>query len=101
MNYQVNHSTGKRLRNTLSCVLLSLSIYSCQSPEADANANGSKGAAADTASNTAKLAVTPQKLYDSLKNPWGMAWLPDGRLLVTERAGEILVLKMTSLPAKS
>lgn len=37
--------------------------------------------------------ITAQKLYDGLKNPWGLAWLPDGRLLVTERAGEILVFK--------
>jgi glucose/arabinose dehydrogenase len=34
-----------------------------------------------------------QTLYDGLKNPWGLAWLADGRLLVTERAGEILVFK--------
>ncbi|HZH36970.1 MAG TPA: PQQ-dependent sugar dehydrogenase [Flavisolibacter sp.] len=33
------------------------------------------------------------KLYEDLSNPWGMAWLPDGRLLVTERSGEILVFK--------
>lgn len=28
-----------------------------------------------------------------LKNPWGMAWLPDGRMLLTERSGEIRVIK--------
>jgi aldose sugar dehydrogenase len=37
--------------------------------------------------------VTVEKLHEGLKNPWGMAWLPDGRLLVTERSGEILVFK--------
>lgn len=32
-------------------------------------------------------------LYTELENPWGMTWLPDGRMLVTERKGEILVFE--------
>jgi hypothetical protein len=42
---------------------------------------------------SAKLEITAQKLYENFKNPWGMVWLPDGRLLVTEKSGEILVFK--------
>jgi len=46
-----------------------------------------------TVTDTAKLEITPQVLYDELSNPWGMVWLNDGRMLVTERSGEILVFK--------
>jgi aldose sugar dehydrogenase len=40
-----------------------------------------------------KEPFTVDTLYSKLKNPWGMAWLPDGRMLVTERSGEILIFK--------
>lgn len=32
-------------------------------------------------------------ITNQLTNPWGIAFLPDGRILVTERAGEIRIVK--------
>lgn len=45
------------------------------------------------AQTSASLKYNAVKLYEGLQNPWGMVWLPDGRLLVTEKAGEILVFR--------
>jgi aldose sugar dehydrogenase len=39
---------------------------------------------------TGKIKV--QTLADGLDHPWGMAFLPDGRLLVTERAGTLRIM---------
>ena len=40
-----------------------------------------------------KLTYGIDTLADNLKNPWGIAFLPDGRILVTERAGQILIFQ--------
>src|SRR5687768_3520115 len=31
-------------------------------------------------------------IVDGLQNPWSVAWLPDGRMLVTERAGRLRIV---------
>ena len=36
--------------------------------------------------------VQVQELADGLDHPWGMVFLPDGRLLVTERSGDLYML---------
>jgi len=43
--------------------------------------------------NTEKSAFRIDTIFSELENPWGMTWLPDGRMLVNERKGEILVFK--------
>lgn len=42
---------------------------------------------------TEKLVIKVDTLHTGLQNPWGMTWLTDGRLLITERKGEILIFK--------
>src|SRR6185503_13229919 len=41
-------------------------------------------------SSAGKLAI--ETVASGLDHPWGMAFLPDGRLLVTERAGRLRIL---------
>jgi glucose/arabinose dehydrogenase len=50
-------------------------------------------AVAQPAAAVAK-SVTPRTvvLNSSLKSPWGLAFLPDGRMLVTQKAGSMLLL---------
>lgn len=45
----------------------------------------------DDAAND-KLDIETTELAKGLNHPWGMAFLPDGRLLVTERSGDLRIL---------
>ncbi len=47
-------------------------------------------AAAESLTDDKRFALTP--VSDELENPWGLAFLPDGRLLVTERPGRLRIV---------
>jgi glucose/arabinose dehydrogenase len=42
---------------------------------------------------TADLKIRVVQIADGLANPWSMAWLPNGDLLITERAGRLRILR--------
>jgi glucose/arabinose dehydrogenase len=41
-----------------------------------------------------------EEVLDGLNRPWGMAWLPDGRMLITERPGQLRMVKDGKLQPK-
>src|SRR5687767_15998657 len=42
---------------------------------------------------TADLKIRVVKVADGLANPWSLAWLPNGDLLITERVGRLRVVR--------
>lgn len=73
-------------------IILILSLVTFFSVDSNSQTLG-KRKSLDKAVAAGNSKYTVEKLYADFKNPWGMVWLPDGRLLVTEREGEILVFQ--------
>jgi aldose sugar dehydrogenase len=46
---------------------------------------------------TADLKIRVDKIADGLANPWSLAWLPNGDLLITERPGRLRVFRNGAL----
>jgi len=72
-----------RIRNVLLCVLALLvgAVAAC-------SGNGGSDNKAPTLLEGPKAVI----LNDELSHPWGLAFLPDGRMLVTEKAGRMVIL---------
>ncbi len=50
------------------------------------------GLAGDTTIDTKSGPIKVETIASGLENPWGLAFLPDGRMLVTERAGRLRIV---------
>ena len=79
MSTRILRTGAHPLLFTLFCLLISLSV------------TGQKGQALTEAG-----AVKIVPIIDGLVHPWGMAFLPDGRMLITEREGRLRVLRADS-----
>jgi len=47
-----------------------------------------------------KVTFSPELVFDGVSIPWGMTWLPDGDMLVTDRSGKLLRVKDGELVAE-
>ncbi len=70
------------MKNLVIYSLFVLFFYSCK----DGNSPNTALAVSD---NVNKI----ETVVDNLSNPWGMAWLPDGSMLITEKDGELILFK--------
>ncbi len=69
-----------------SCLLLIFCLSAC-TPEKKTETPGA------VAIKSEKQNFSIDTITADLQNPWGIAFLPDGRILITERAGEIRIVK--------
>ncbi|MBX7124136.1 MAG: PQQ-dependent sugar dehydrogenase [Cyclobacteriaceae bacterium] len=72
------------VRRLFAFAFLLLALASCTSSEKKLNRGLAKAEGGEYYVDT---------LTSALQNPWGMAFLPDGRMLITERGGSIRIMK--------
>ncbi|GBO53570.1 PQQ-dependent oxidoreductase, gdhB family [Pseudanabaena sp. lw0831] len=91
----------KNLHRPFSLVIsaIALTIGSCTIPEANPNAPTAQASASAIATNKERppIGFKQVTVAKDLENPWGMAWLPDGAILITERIGRVKILRNGSL----
>jgi glucose/arabinose dehydrogenase len=90
--------------------LLSLTLLGCATLNSTANDAPSSPPAASPDDSSAEpeinpemgsdavaiadpVSVQPTTVLDGLEHPWGMVWLPDGTLLITERPGRLRAVR--------
>ena len=99
----------KTLVNPLTKVTLSTSLLITL---ASCNFGGNSTSASDTAEfSTSNSVISTQEVtisqdfqtttvVEGLQRPWGMTWLPDGTILITERPGRLRVVRQEILESQ-
>ncbi|MCG7346720.1 PQQ-dependent sugar dehydrogenase [Sphingomonas sp. ACRSK] len=83
------------MHRTIACATAAILLAACGAPNDPAIANGSapQASSAPAATDGRPFAVTPVTTLDS---PWAMTFLPDGRMLVTEKGGRMRMVGVSS-----
>ena len=84
---------------------LTYTLFSCQAREGDLRPDRLPDLKFTT--QTEKMVIKVDTLHRDFKNPWGMTWLNEETLLITEKKGDLLIFKndrftgekVTGLPA--
>ncbi|MCS5490522.1 PQQ-dependent sugar dehydrogenase [Algoriphagus limi] len=80
----------KKSLNLFLLAVTALLLFSCSQKE---EIEAPKPIDPTFATQTEKHLIKIDTLFTELESPWGMTWLSDGKMLVTERKGEILIFE--------
>ncbi|MFC4728568.1 PQQ-dependent sugar dehydrogenase [Coralloluteibacterium thermophilus] len=89
-------------KNAIAAACLTALLAACNAPDASNGATAAQAGAAAPAGQTAPATVAadgrPFQVEDvaTFEEPWAMTFLPDGRLLVTEKKGALKVFDPTT-----
>src|SRR5688572_150431 len=73
-------------------MIVATCLMSCAEKNGDDQMTGGDGNGGPIV-ESAKARFRVDTVASGLNNPWGIAFLPDGRILVTERGGTIRIVK--------
>jgi glucose/arabinose dehydrogenase len=82
-----------RIRASLAAVL----VLGSQAAQAQGSRASPPLPALPQVYETADVKIRVEKIADGLENPWSLAWLPNGDLLITERPGRLRVFRNGAL----